>query len=137
MRQLKNLEELRAYLKEQLEEAAYFTSRIDNLIQILMGNIYEEYPATIEAFLLKKGYTQEQISQMAPEQILETLIKLGAGKPERSKNLTIALDLLFEARYGWPEGTAGKLTPAEAYLALENAMEFDAPEKPSIWEVTK
>jgi hypothetical protein len=44
--------------------------------------------------------------------------------------------MIFEPRYGWPPGTAAKMTIPEICLALENAIEHDNPAKPSVWEIT-
>ena len=55
----------------------------------------------------------------------------------QTEDLIAALDMIFEARYGWPEGTVADLGFREVLMALEHATEYDDPARPSIWQVTK
>jgi len=55
----------------------------------------------------------------------------------RTENTIAALDLAFRERYGWREGTVAKMPLWNVFLALEHAMDYDDPYKPSIWEITK
>jgi len=55
---------------------------------------------------------------------------------EETDDLFTALDLIFEHRYGWAHGTAEHLTIPEIFIALEHALEYDAPGKPSVWEIS-
>jgi hypothetical protein len=55
----------------------------------------------------------------------------------KSDNIIVALDMIFNLRYGWPEGTIASMPVSDLLLALDHAMEYDDPSKPSIWEITK
>jgi RNAse (barnase) inhibitor barstar len=137
MATIKNIEDLKRFLTEDFMRAVEYQTRVDKLIDILMGNIYGENPVAIEEFLEKNGYSREQVKQMTTNETHEAWRKVWDKNPPGTDTLVAALDLLFNARYGWPEGSALKLTPAQAYLALEHAVEYDALGKPSIWNITK
>lgn len=46
------------------------------------------------------------------------------------------LDMLFQQRYGWPEGEVHTKRIGELCLALEHAVEHDDRNKPSVWSMT-
>jgi hypothetical protein len=137
VRQIKDLDDLRAVLNEMMRTSAEYTRRLDRMVEILLGDIYEKHPDSVEEFLRKHGYSADRISQMDPVERHEAWREVWKTLPGRTETLTTALDLLFGIRYGWQEGTAKKLTPVEAFLALEHAIEYDAPGKPSIWDATR
>jgi hypothetical protein len=108
--------------------------RVAYLVEILMGDIYQKFPGTLAEFFEMHGVTKEQFDAISPS---EAAAAFRARVPTRTQTLTVALDLLFNARYGWPEGTAGRLTPWQALVALEHAVNYNAPGKPRILEITK
>jgi hypothetical protein len=120
-----------------LSKFAEMVKRVEDLVEMLLGNIYEEYPDTLRGFFLKNGVAQEELDKMSAQEMALKASEIWQTKATRTETLMAALDLLFQARYGWEEGRAGRMTPNQAFLALEHAMEHDHPGKPSIWDVTK
>jgi len=54
-------------------------------------------------------------------------------REEFHERVLTALDLLFEARCGWAPGDALTRTPQQLLVALEHALSYDDPSRPSIW----
>src|SRR5258708_2465960 len=112
-------------------------SQIQSMVETLMGDLQEQWPTDVDELLIKKGNPKEAVAKMSAVEKLEKIIKLAKSRPSSTEALTTALDLIFEMRYGWPPGTADKMTFPEVFVALEHAMEHDDPSKPSVWELTK
>jgi hypothetical protein len=49
--------------------------------------------------------------------------------------LRASLGLIFRQRYGWTEEAIDGMTLPEVFIALEHAMECDAPSKMSVWSL--
>ena len=49
--------------------------------------------------------------------------------------LRASLGFIFWERYGWTEETIDGMTLPEVFIALEHAMECDAPSKKSVWNL--
>jgi hypothetical protein len=45
------------------------------------------------------------------------------------------LGFIFGERYGWTDEEVDGMTTPEVFIALEHAMEFDAPSKKSVWSL--
>jgi hypothetical protein len=120
-------------LKETIEPTRSYV-KIDRYLRILLGDSYlSDLPVTLQGYMKARGI-EKRIQEMHLEEILESLFL-----PEKESWLDTVLptlDMLFEERYGWPEGTAKTKTILELCLALEHAVEHDDPQKPSVWEIT-
>ena len=111
--------------------------KIDNIVDILLGDICGASDGSLKRYLKQNGISDEEFRQMTADQQFETFKTILKKRGTKTDNVIAALDMIFSARYGWPEGTAGKITLAQTLEALEHATEYDAPSKPSIWEITK
>jgi len=134
---LKRCQDFRRAMADGLRKQWTFKTEIERIVEILLGEIHDEHPKTFDAFLEKRGVTRSAFSQMSTEEKVSLLDRSAEDRPTEMDNLIAALDLLFEARYGWEPGTVGKMTLWEAFIALEHAVDYDAPYKPSIWEASK
>lgn len=113
---------------------------LEHLIEILVGDIHEKWPATFEEALVQKcGYSKEQVANMTIDDKIEAIKKLSDvinKRPTRMQTLAEWLDTILAERYGWTEGsgkrTGKELTLSEALLALKSAVEN--PNDP-IWEI--
>lgn len=114
-----------------------FMKKIEHFVEILFGNINGTPPASLQKFLEKYGIPKEQSDRMTLEEKIKAFLEIGEKQTTKGDNILVALDMIFEARYGWPEGTVANITLADIFLALEHATDYDDPSKPSIWEITK
>jgi hypothetical protein len=111
--------------------------RIERIVEILLGDIRGEPPATLQKFFEKHGISEEHFDQMSTDERIEAMHKIWETQETKTDNVIAALDMIFEARYGWPEGTVANMAVGDVFLALEHATDFDDPWKSSIWEITK
>jgi hypothetical protein len=72
-----------------------------------MGDIYGKFPATVGEWFAKRGVTSEQYDAMTAEERTKKFTEILAEAPSRTETLITAVDLLLNARFGYPEGTAG------------------------------
>jgi hypothetical protein len=49
--------------------------------------------------------------------------------------LRASLGVIFGERYGWTEEAIDDMTLSDVFIALEHAMEYDAPSKKSVWNL--
>ena len=110
---------------------------IDRIIEILTGDICSLPTANLQKLLQKCGISEDEFLRMTEDQITETVTSILQNQETRADNLIVALDMIFESRYGWPEGTVAEMPLKDILFALEHAMEYDALSKPSIWDLTK
>ena len=106
--------------------------KIEQMIEALVGDIQGTPPARFDKFLDRCGVTEEQFAHMSTDEMID-----GLKYPTRIGNLIAALDMIFEARYGWPKGTGAQLGLGDVFLALEHALGYDDPCKPSVWQLTR
>lgn len=109
-------------------------AKIDKQLRILLGDAYlSPLPVTIRGMLKARGIDKDA-TKMSFAEFVEALCL-----PEKEswfETVMPTLDMLFEQRYGWPEGTVRTKPITELCLALEHAIEHDDPQKPSIWDMT-
>jgi hypothetical protein len=127
------LDQLTEWFRSQIE----VKKEIDHFIEILLGDVCGIPPANLQKLLHKCGISEEQYSQMTPDEKIKTFKLIRKEQPTSTDNLIAALDMIFELRYGWPEGTAARMRLVDVFIALEHATEHDDPSKPSIWDITK
>lgn len=137
MATIQNFEELQEFILNLYLRSVHYLNRVEQWLDILFRDLSSNHPKTVEGWLMKHGYSEEQIKNLSEDELIKALQKAVNSEPSKLDNIVAALDLLFQARYGWPEGSAHNLTPAQVFLALEHAMEYDAPGKPSVWELTQ
>jgi hypothetical protein len=110
---------------------------VDCYLRILLGDaVFAHLPSTADEFLNLLGATASELEKMP---VQEMLARLSANRPKETWIDTVrtALDMLFQQRYGWPEGRALAMSIEDLRIALEHAIEHDDPTKPSVWALTK
>jgi len=120
-------------VKESIEPLKSYI-KIDKYLRILLGDAYLSHlPATLRGHLKARG-VEKDLSDMRFEEMWESL-----HLPEKESWLETVLptlDMIFEQRYGWPEGTARTKTIPELCEALDHAVHYDDLQKPSVWNIT-
>jgi hypothetical protein len=129
--------DLRRQLQETFSRMAELHRQIENWVDLLLGDIYERYPGSLEEGLLKAGMKQDQIEKMDQKERVEAYAEYLNNRPTRLETMGVALDLIFGALWGWTREEIDQMTFPEIYIALEHALDYDAKTRPSVWEVTK
>jgi hypothetical protein len=112
---------------------SYF--KLDYYLRLLLGDDYFNHSPTILEQFFKAVGVDKTIKDTSFDGLLDNTSRV--PKETWIDTVIPTLDMLFEQRYGWNEGTAAKLTLQDLCFALENAMENDAPPRPSVWGITK
>jgi hypothetical protein len=132
-----NAEQL-AQLAEWFRAQFKLKQEVERIVEILLGDICAKPPPDLVKSLEKHGISKEQFDQMTVDEQVDTVCDTLKGETgTRHENLVAALDMIFEARYGWPEGTAEKMSIRDIFLALDHATGWDNPSKRNIWDITK
>jgi hypothetical protein len=110
-------------------------TKIEFMVGAILHDVNEEHPNSMDELLRKNEFGNNKTLAIAiPENVSEPLT---VTKPETAafELLRASLGLIFCERYGWTEETIDKLTLPEVFIALEHAMEYDAPSKKSVWNL--
>jgi hypothetical protein len=110
-------------------------SRIEFMVEAILDGVNKRHPNTMDELLQKNEFGNNR-----------TLTKAISGNVSKPYNLTrpetaafelfrASLGFIFGKRYGWAEEAIDKMTLPEVFIALEHAMEFDAPTKKSVWNL--
>jgi hypothetical protein len=117
-------------------EPIYSMRKTHQYLVMLHGeDWFKPVPSTVDELCQHLGKTKEQF---LAGPINEIFAEMNA-KPPKQTWLEIVhetLDIIFQQRYGWPEGTAKTKSIVELRIALENALEYDAEGRPSVWKMT-
>jgi hypothetical protein len=118
-------------------------AKIDRYLRILMGDkvfksidlvpVLERMQETI------KSWPEEEPQKPVTVNGFLGLMAAHAPTPKETwiEIIRTSLDLIFEQRYGYPQGTTKGMTAEQMRLALEHAMEHDDRLKPSVWKITE
>ncbi|HJT79365.1 MAG TPA: hypothetical protein VJ739_19370 [Gemmataceae bacterium] len=114
-------------------------NRIRYLVEVLLGDIYGTQEDFLATLAQKVGRTPEELASMAKDRPAEFLDVVCEVKdlPSPTDSLIAALDLLFQARFGWKPGDVARRALPEILLGLEHAIEYTPPGKPSIFQLTE
>ena len=101
-------------------------SRIEFMVEAILKGVNERHPHSMDELLQINEFGNNNVSEpckvSGPETIAFELLRASLG-------------FIFGKRYGWTEDAIDKMTLPEVFIALEHAMEFDAPTKKSVWNL--
>jgi hypothetical protein len=110
-------------------------TRIEFMVEAILEGVNKRHPHSMDELLHKK--------QVSNSNTLTIAIANNVSKPRQvTRPETIAFELLraalgfiFRERYGWTDEAVDVMTMPDVFIALEHAMEFDAPSKKSVWSL--
>ena len=108
-------------------------AKIDRYLRTLLGDSYLcPLPLTMRGQLRANGI-EKDIHELSFIELMESLALPVAES--WVETVLPTLEMVFEQRYGWPEGTVKTKTITDLCIALEHAIEHDDPSKPSVWKM--
>ena len=109
--------------------------KIEFMVEAILKGVNDRHPNSMDELLRKnefgnKGTFTKAITGNVSKR--QTVIR-----PETTafELLRASLGIIFQERYGWTEEAVDGMTLAEVFIALEHAMECDAPFKKSVWDL--
>jgi hypothetical protein len=105
------------------------------MVQIILKGIRERHPNTIEELMPKPRCGTNGHLKVAAKDRGADSAEPPTNEPADFELLTASLGVIFQERYGWTEEQIDNMTLPQVFLALEHAMEYDAPCKKSVWNL--
>jgi hypothetical protein len=108
-------------------------ARIAFMVEAILKGVNERHPHSMDELLLKHEIGNNNTFTIARKDNSSKRDK--ATKPEITafEFLRASLGFIFQERYGWKEEAVDGMTLPDVFIALEHAMECDAPSKKSVW----
>ena len=110
-------------------------NRIALMVETILEGVNERHPHSMDELLHKKELSNNNTFTIA---IANNVSKpRQATRPETAafELLRASLGFIFRERYGWTDEAVDVMTMPEVFIALEHAMECDAPSKKSVWSL--
>jgi hypothetical protein len=107
-------------------------SKIESMVQTIVDDANKRHPHAMDELMqCDNGNTiriaiTDNVSE--PLRVIKT-------ETAAFEALRASLGLIFSQRYGWTEEAIDKMTLSDVCIALEHAMEYDAPSKKSVWNL--
>jgi hypothetical protein len=108
-------------------------TRLEFMVEAILNGVNKRHPHTMDELLhindfgnnktLTKAHTESKPYELTrPETNAFELFRASLG-------------LIFWERYGWTDERIDDLTLPQVFIALEHAMEYDAPSRKSVWNL--
>jgi hypothetical protein len=123
------------FVRSQFEEGQVYYGKAKALVEMLVGDLSPRKYENLDELLSDNGYTPEQVKSLSGDARFDAIRRILDSRPREIDGFIAALDLIFEGRYGWPEGTARRMTCRNCFIALEHAMEYTPKGKRSVWVI--
>jgi hypothetical protein len=110
-------------------------NRIAFMVEAILKVVNERHPHSMDELLHKNQLRNTYTFTIA---ITDSVSKPHqVTKPETAafELLRASLGFIFGERYGWTDEAIDAMTMPEVFIALEHAMECDAPSKKSVWSL--
>jgi hypothetical protein len=122
--------------RRRLEEF-WASFEVERALRLLMGENYQTHESVEEVFKRIGINSREEFESLTPSQLMQR-VSTSPPAPLFNESTLVALDLIFEQRYGWEPGTVSKLGAEQLWEALRHAMDTDKMRDPKgIWRLTK
>jgi hypothetical protein len=119
-------------------EEVWASLEVDRSLRLLMGEDYHTYESVDEVLKRIGIKSREEFESLTPSELMQHLSAAPRLSSPFTESEMVALDLIFEQRYGWEPGTASKLTAEQLWEALRHALDTDKMRDPKgIWRLTK
>jgi hypothetical protein len=123
------------HLKSKNMTRRELRTKIELMVGAILNDVNERHPNSMDELLRKNEFGNNKTLTIAiTDNVSEPLTVINPEIPA-FELLRASLGFIFCERYGWTEEAIDKLTLPEVFLALEHAMEYDAPSKKSVWDL--
>lgn len=118
---------------KKMENTRELWGNVESMIYTILKGTNISPPNAVEGFAPQNGFRKvEAVTMPVEDHEASTILGIDAADFETSRAL---LGVIFQKRYCWTEERIDDMTLPEVVLALEHAMEYDAPSKQSVWDL--
>lgn len=105
------------------------------MVEAILNDANERHPHSMDELLQKNEFCNNNTLTIAITDNVAEPLKVINPETTAFELLRASLGLIFCERYGWTEETIDRMTFPEIFIALEHAMDYDAPSKKSVWNL--
>jgi hypothetical protein len=110
-------------------------TRIAFMVEAILKGVNERHPHSMDELLQKNEFDNNNTFTIAVAENVSKRYKVTRPETTAFEFLRASLGFIFQERYGWTEEAVDGMTLPEVFIALEHAMECDAPSKKSVWRL--
>jgi hypothetical protein len=110
-------------------------NRIAFMIGAILEGVNERHPHSMDELLRKNQFGKTNSFTIAITDNVSKRYKVSTPESIAFELLRASLGFIFRERYGWTDEAVDGMTMPEVFIALEHAMECDAPSKKSVWSL--
>ena len=108
-------------------------NRIAFMVEAILEGVNERHPHSMDELLHKNQFGNNNTFTVAITDSVSKRYRVTTAEAAAFELLRASLGFIFQARYGWTDEAVDGMTLQEVFIALEHAMECDAPSKKSVW----
>jgi hypothetical protein len=109
--------------------------KIESLVQTILEDVDKRHPNTVVELMRTNGSRKGNMLAMPITSYLSAASKALRNEATAFELLRASLGVIFQERYCWTDERIDEMTLPEVFIALEHAMEYDAPSKKSVWDL--
>jgi hypothetical protein len=110
-------------------------SRIESMVQKIVDDANRRHPHAMDELTHAPACRNAKTIKLEITKDVSEPLKVVETEAAAFESLRAYLGVIFGERYGWTEEAIDKLNLSEVFIALEHAMEYDAPSKKSVWNL--
>jgi hypothetical protein len=110
-------------------------NRIAFMVEAILQGVNERHPHSMDELLHKNEFGNNNTFTNAITDSVSKRYRAATPESTAFELLRASLGFIFRERYGWTDEAVDGMTMPEVFIALEHAMECDAPSKKSVWSL--
>jgi hypothetical protein len=110
-------------------------NKIEFMVEAILDGVNKRHPNSMDELLQKNEFGNNRTLTKTVKENVSKPYKVTRLETTAFELLRASLGFIFSERYGWTEEAIDGMTLAEVFIALEHAMECDAPSKKSVWNL--
>jgi hypothetical protein len=110
-------------------------TKIEFMVEAILAGVNKRHPNTMDELLQKNRFANKEQRLIAITDNVSKPYKVTRPETIAFELFRASLGFIFRERYGWTEEDIDGMTLPEVFIALEHAMECDAPSKKSVWNL--
>ena len=111
-------------------------NKIEFMVEAILDGVNERHPHCMDELLHKNEFAcNNKRFTIAITKSVSEPYEVAGPETTAFELLRASLGFIFRERYGWTEEAIDGMTLPEVFIALEHAMECDAPSQKSVWSL--